>query len=148
MTSWLWNQQVRKSANCRLHLGGIHSSSPLDNKFPPTKWTSFTLSVLRITNACEAFHSKLNGMFYYYHSNIFRINQRSTRVSRHNLQQIVQFLFSFNKIIIVWWTFIITFKEFQKWSKLTNSKKVIKFHTFDAFFNLLLNLDFHFFVCN
>ena len=42
-----------------------------DAKFPPTMWAAYSTSFMWTMNACEAFHSKLNGMFYHGHPNIF-----------------------------------------------------------------------------
>lgn len=40
-------------------------------RFPPHLWTKYSAEVGRTTNACEAFHSVLNKMFYHCHPNIF-----------------------------------------------------------------------------
>lgn len=39
--------------------------------FPPTVWAEFAATTLRTTNGCESFHSKLNGLFYTAHPNIY-----------------------------------------------------------------------------
>lgn len=39
--------------------------------FPPNMWAAFDADSVRTTNACEAFHSKLNKMFYHAHPHIF-----------------------------------------------------------------------------
>ena len=44
----------------------------LDSKFQPSIWAEFLNSLMRTTNACESFHSKLNGMFYSSYPNIFQ----------------------------------------------------------------------------
>uniref|UniRef100_A0A2S2NXU0 MULE transposase domain-containing protein n=1 Tax=Schizaphis graminum TaxID=13262 RepID=A0A2S2NXU0_SCHGA len=41
-------------------------------KFPPSIWAEFSNSLMRTTNACESFHSKLNSMFYSSYPNIFQ----------------------------------------------------------------------------
>jgi AAA+ ATPase superfamily predicted ATPase len=43
-----------------------------NNKFPPSICAEFSNSLMRTTNACESFHSKLNSMFYSSYSNIFQ----------------------------------------------------------------------------
>lgn len=42
-----------------------------DSTFPPTVWAEFAATTLRTTNGCESFHSKLNGLFYTAHPNIY-----------------------------------------------------------------------------
>ena len=42
-----------------------------DAEFPHSMWAAYSASRIRTTNACEGFHSKLNGMFYHSHPNIF-----------------------------------------------------------------------------
>lgn len=44
----------------------------LESKFQPSIWAEFSNSLIRTTNACESFHSKLNGMFYSSYPNIFQ----------------------------------------------------------------------------
>ena len=41
--------------------------------FPPQMWASFDAHKIRTTNACEAFHSKVNSMFYHAHPDIFSL---------------------------------------------------------------------------
>ncbi|KAE9521880.1 hypothetical protein AGLY_017687, partial [Aphis glycines] len=41
-------------------------------KFPPSIWAEFSNSLMRTTNACESFHSKLNSIFYPSYPNIFQ----------------------------------------------------------------------------
>jgi len=42
-----------------------------DLRYPPSLWAECSSSIIRTTNACESFHSKLNSMFYHSHPNIF-----------------------------------------------------------------------------
>jgi len=44
----------------------------LESKFQPSLWAEFSNSLMRTTNACESFHSKLNSIFYLSYSNIFQ----------------------------------------------------------------------------
>ncbi|GFR63580.1 phosphoglucomutase-3 [Elysia marginata] len=44
--------------------------------FPPTLWASTDISFKRTTNGCEAFHRKLNGLFYHSHPSIFELVDR------------------------------------------------------------------------
>jgi len=44
----------------------------LESKFQPSLWAEFSNSLMRTTNACESFHSKLNSMFYSSYPNIFQ----------------------------------------------------------------------------
>ena len=41
------------------------------SKFPPTTWSEYSSATSRTTNACESFHSHLNGSIYAAHPNIF-----------------------------------------------------------------------------
>ena len=41
--------------------------------FPPEMWAVYDADSIRTTNACEAFHSKLNRMFYHAHPHIFSL---------------------------------------------------------------------------
>lgn len=67
------------------------------SSFPPEVWAEFSSSVIRTTNNCEAFHSKLNCMFYV-HPNMYQflsalldvqcdvyIKLRSTKIKRGTL---------------------------------------------------------------
>jgi len=50
----------------------VHDTYVVDGcLFPPTMWAAYDDKSVRTTNACEAFHSKLNGMFYHAHPHIF-----------------------------------------------------------------------------
>lgn len=52
----------------------IHNTYALDDcLFPPTMWATYNAESIRTTNACEAFHSKLNRMFYHSHPHIFSL---------------------------------------------------------------------------
>jgi len=42
-------------------------------RFPPSLWAKFSSDIGRTTNACESFNSKLNGMFYHAHPNIYSL---------------------------------------------------------------------------
>jgi len=42
-------------------------------KFPPSTWAAYDRNQIRTTNACEAFDSKLNAMFYHAHPHIFQL---------------------------------------------------------------------------
>jgi len=42
-----------------------------ESNFPPFLWTEYSASTMHTTNSCEAFHSKLNALFYSAHHNIF-----------------------------------------------------------------------------
>jgi len=42
-----------------------------NSKYPPSMWSAFSSNDARTTNACESFHSKLNGMLYHPHPHIF-----------------------------------------------------------------------------
>jgi len=61
------NQQL--NAFCDFFEKKYISSS---SKFPPSIWAEFSNSLMRTTNACESFHSKLNSMFYSSCPNIFQ----------------------------------------------------------------------------
>ncbi|KAK7582575.1 hypothetical protein V9T40_014020 [Parthenolecanium corni] len=41
--------------------------------FPPTMWAAYDAESIRTTNACEAFHSRINQMFYHAHPHIFSL---------------------------------------------------------------------------
>ena len=41
--------------------------------FPPEMWAAYDAESIRTTTACEAFHSKLNRMFYHTHPHIFSL---------------------------------------------------------------------------
>jgi hypothetical protein len=43
-----------------------------DCDFPSSVWGMYSCSIIRTTDSCEAFHSKLNSMFYSEHPNIFQ----------------------------------------------------------------------------
>ena len=43
-----------------------------ESSFPPSLWAEYSATTMRTTNSCEAFHSKLNAMFYNAHPNIFQ----------------------------------------------------------------------------
>lgn len=44
-----------------------------DCDYPPSLWVMYSGSIItRTTNSCEAFHSKLNGIFYSAHPNIYK----------------------------------------------------------------------------
>jgi hypothetical protein len=43
-----------------------------ESSFPPSLWAEYSATTIRTTNSCEAFHSKLNAMFYNAHPNIFQ----------------------------------------------------------------------------
>lgn len=61
------NQQL--NAFCDFFEKNYISSS---SKFPPSIWAEFSNSLMRTTNACESFHSKLNSVFYSSYPNIFQ----------------------------------------------------------------------------
>lgn len=42
-----------------------------ESPFPPKVWAKFAATLHRTTNGCEAFHSKLNGLFHVSHPNIY-----------------------------------------------------------------------------
>ncbi|XP_008187130.1 uncharacterized protein LOC103310482 [Acyrthosiphon pisum] len=62
------NQQL--NAFCDFFEKNYISSS---SKFPPSIWAEFSNNLMRTTNACESFHSKLNSMFYSSYPNIFQL---------------------------------------------------------------------------
>lgn len=51
----------------------------LESKFQPSLWAKFSNSLMRTTNTCESFHSKLNGMFYSSYPNIFQFVELGTK---------------------------------------------------------------------
>jgi hypothetical protein len=61
------NQQLNAFCDC-FEKNYILQSS----KFPPSIWAKFSNSLMRTTNACKSFHSKLNSMFYFSYPNIFQ----------------------------------------------------------------------------
>jgi hypothetical protein len=42
-----------------------------DGLFPPNFWAELKVTTRRITNSCESFHSKINGMFNCSRPNIY-----------------------------------------------------------------------------
>lgn len=47
----------------------IHTTA----RFPPSVWAKYSPDIGRTTNACESLNSKLNGMFYHAHPNIYSL---------------------------------------------------------------------------